>query len=52
MRGAVGGRRLLGGLVAVLVAHEIAMRLAVVDDNVGQHLIAAVHLTVVSHERW
>ena len=46
MRGAVGGRRLLGGLVA----HENAMRLAVVGVNVG-HLVAAVSLTVVSHKR-
>ena len=45
MRGAVGGLRLPGGLVA----HEITMRLAVVD--VGQ-LVAAVSLTVVSHKRW
>ena len=47
MRGAFGGRQLLSGLVA----HEIAMRLAVVDAIADQHLGAAVHLTVVSHER-
>ena len=48
MRGAVGVRRLLGGLVA----HEVAMRLvSIVGVNVG-HLAAAVSLTVVSHERW
>ena len=40
-----------GGLLGGLVAHEIAMRLAVVDVNVGQHLVAAVNLTVVSHKR-
>ena len=47
MKGAVGGLRLPGGLVA----HEITVRLAVVDVNVG-HLVAAASLTVVSHERW
>ena len=47
MRGAFGGLWLPGGLVA----HEITMRLAVVDVNVG-HLVAAVSLTVGSHERW
>ena len=47
MRGAVGRLRLPGGLVA----HEITMRLAVVDIDVG-HLVAAVSLTVVSHKRW
>ena len=47
MRGAVGGLRLPGGLVA----HEITMRLAVVDIDVG-HLVAAVSLTVVSHKWW
>ena len=47
MRGAVGGRRLLSGLVAL----EIAIWLAVVDVDVG-HLVAAVSLTVVSHKRW
>ena len=47
MRGAVGGLRLPGGLVA----HEITMRIAVVDIDVG-HLVAAVRLTVVSHKRW
>ena len=41
-----------GGLLGGVVAHEIAMRLAVVDVNVGQHLVAAVNLTVVSHKRW
>ena len=34
-----------------MVAHEITMRHAVVDVNVGQHLVAAVKLTVVSHKR-
>ena len=47
VRGAVGRLRLLGGLVA----HEIMVRLAVVDNNVRQHLVAAVNLTVVSHKR-
>ena len=47
MRGAVGGLRLPDGLVA----HEITIWLAVVDVNVG-HLVAAVSLTVGSHERW
>ena len=47
MNGAAGRLRLLGGLVA----HEIAIVLAVVDVNVGQHLVAAVNLTVISHKR-
>ena len=47
VRGAVGGRRLLGGLVA----HKDAMRLAFVGVTVD-HLVAAVSLTVVSHKRW
>ena len=47
MRGAVGRRRLLGRLVA----HEVAIRLAVVGVNVGR-LVAAENLTVVSHKRW
>ena len=47
MRGVAGGLRLPGGLVA----HEITMRLAVVGVNVS-HLVAAVSLTVASHERW
>ena len=40
MRGAVGRLRLLGGLVA----HEITMRHAIVDVNVGQHLVAGQRL--------
>ena len=48
MRGAAGRLRLLGGLVA----HEIMVWRAVVDNNVRQHLVAAVNLTVVSHKRW
>ena len=34
------------------MAHEITMRHAVIDVNVGQHLVvAAVNLTMVSHKR-
>ena len=33
------------------MANEITMRHAVVDVNVGQHLVAAEYLTMVRHKR-
>ena len=47
MRRVVGGRQLLGGLVACEIA-----TLAVVNVNVGDLAAAVNDLTAVTHKRW
>ena len=47
MRGAVGGRQLLGGLVACEIA-----TFAIVNVNVGDLAATVNDLTAVTHKRW